>query len=643
MSSSSFNRLSVSSLLMLAVIFLAVIILSNILLRGVQLDLTESRLFTLTDGTRNILNAIEEPVNVYFYYSDTATVEQPQIRAYATRVTELLDEFRSVAGSNLNVEVIDPEPFTEAEDEAVAHGLRSTQIQRNGDNVFLGIVGTNSVDGKEIIPILDPSREQFLEYDLAKLIYKLSVSDRPVIGVISSLPITREFDPATRQMQQPWLIIQQLEQLYAIENIDQTATEISDDVDMLILLHPKQIADEMLYAIDQFVLGGGRLLAFVDPHAEIEQPVQDPQNPQAAMFAERSSDLNKLFQAWGVEYSTDQVVLDDSYAINVGLGNGRQPVRHVGIMALTEDAMNSTDVTLNKLNSINMALSGQLVQKAGSETTFEPLLTTTTNSQLIDTAQVRFLPDPSSLLNEFEATPAQYTVAARISGSFSTAFPDGLIQPPAGDPADDSGESSDEGDVAATQFKVSKGQSQIVVIADVDLASDRMWARAQQFFGQTLINAFASNGDFIINLADNMSGSTDLISIRGRESSFRPFTLVNEIRREADEAYRGTLEQLERELQETDRKLSELQAGRDDDNPLILTGEQREEVQRFQNQRLEIRKQQREVQRELRREIDSLGTTTKLVNVFLVPVILTIIALVVASVRSRRSREKVYD
>lgn len=636
MKASSMKRLSLSSLAVLAVLFVAVIILSNILLRGVRIDLTESRLFTLTEGTEQILKSIEEPINLHFYFSDTATVSRPQIRAYATRVTELLDEFKSVAGDRLRVQIIDPEPFTEAEDEAVAQGLRSAQLERNGDNVFMGIVGTNSVDGREVIPILDPTREQFLEYDLAKLVHSLNSDERPVIGLISALPVGRQFDPATRQMSQPWLIVQQLEQLYQIRTIELTATEIGEDVDLLLLIHPKLMSDETLFAVDQFVLGGGRMIALVDPHAEVEQPPQDPQNPQAALFAERSSSLGKLFSAWGIEFPSDKVVLDQQYGINVGLGNGRQPVRHIGILSLDDQAMSTDDVTLAKLSSINLALAGHLVPTAGSEHQFDPLLRSSSTAQLIDANQVRFLPNPESLLNTFESTGSEYVIGARISGLFSSAFPDGLLE------ANDDPQSEDEqadAQAVPTHIKVASQPAQIVVIADVDMASDRMWARAQQFFGQTLINAFASNGDFLINLVDNMSGSSDLISIRGRDSALRPFTRVNEIRQQADEDYRGTLEQLENELAETDRKLGELQAGRDDDNPLILTEEQREEIERFQNQRLDIRTKQREVQRELRRDIDRLGQRTKLINVFLMPAILTIVALLVAWIRARRKQE----
>ncbi len=637
MKASSLKRLSLSSLAVLAILFVAVIILSNILLRGVRMDLTESQLFTLTEGTEQILKSIEEPINLTFYSSDTATVSRPQIRAYARRVTELLDEFKSVAGERLRVRIIDPEPFTEAEDEAVAQGLRSAQLERNGDNVFMGIVGSNSVDGREVIPILDPTREQFLEYDLAKLVHSLNSDERPVIGLISALPVGRQFDPALRQMSQPWLIVQQLEQLYQVRTIELTASEIGEDVDLLLLVHPKLMSDETLFAVDQFVLGGGRMIALVDPHAEVEQPAQDPQNPQAAMFAERSSSLSKLFNAWGIEFPIDKVVLDQQYGINVGLGNGRQPVRHIGILSLDDQAMSMDDVTLAKLSSINVALAGHLVPTAGSDHRFDPLLTSSNTAQLVDASQVRFLPNPESLLNTFESSGSQYVIAARISGLFNTAFPDGLLSATRDSELEEG--STAEASSVPTHIKVASQPTQIVVIADVDMASDRMWARAQQFFGQTLINAFASNGDFLINLVDNMSGSSDLISIRGRDTALRPFTRVNDIRQQADDDYRGTLEQLENELTETDRKLGELQAGRDDDNPLILTPEQRQEIERFQNQRLEIRSKQREVQRELRRDIDRLGQRTKLINVFLMPAILTIITLLVTFIRARRKQE----
>ncbi len=620
-----------SSLVLLAALFVALTVLTGVLLRGVRLDLTENNLYTVSEGTRSILRGIDEPINLYFYFSDEASREIPGLRTYATRVREMLEEFNALAGGKLNLQVIDPLPFSEAEDEATAQGLQAIPAGPGGDNLFLGLVGTNALDGREVIPFFDTRKESFLEYDLAKLIYNLSNPQRPLIGIMSSLPINRGFDPATRQMREPWVITQQIEQLFEVRSVPTTTTGIDQEIDVLMVVHPKNLSDETQYAIDQFVLRGGKLLLFVDPHAEMDTPPEAQMDPQAAMFAERSSNLEPLLAAWGVAYDPGVAVLDRRYGLQVNAGGGRGVVRHIGILALGEEAMNGEDVTLAQLNSINVSVSGHVAAAAGAETEFTPLISTSTDSATVPGERVRFLVDPAGLLDGFVATADRYTVAARVRGKLKTAFPDG--KPGAADDA------AAEDAAADGHLSESESEVDLVVVADTDLLADRLWVQTQSFFGQRLISAFANNGDFVVNLLDNLTGSSDLISIRGRATSQRPFTRVQELERQAEERFRATEQQLEEELRETERNLTELQAGRDDGNPLILSEQQRAELARFQEERLRIRKELRQVQRNLRSDIESLGTWLKVINIGLVPVLLTIFALFLAGLKARRRRE----
>jgi ABC-type uncharacterized transport system involved in gliding motility auxiliary subunit len=618
--------MSGSSLALLAILFVATVVLVDVVFRGARVDLTDAELYTVSDGTRNILASIDEPINLYFYFSEQASAPLPSIKTYGARVREILEEFSERAAGKINLQVIDPLPFTEAEDEAAGYGLQGVPAGPGGDSIFFGLAGTNAVDGQEVIAFFDPSKESFLEYDLAKLVHNLANPKKPVIGLMSSLPISRGFDPATRQMREPWVITDQMEQLFDVRTLQTTATEIDPEVDVLMLVHPKELSEDTLYAIDQFVLGGGNALVFVDPHAELDLPPDSASNPQAAMFAPRASDLSRLFQAWGVAYDPTKVVLDARHGLQVSPGPGQQPVRHIGILAMTGESMNGDDVVLARLNSINLSETGFIAQAAGAETQFLPLLSSSDLSQPVAVDRIKFLPDPSTLLDGFVPTGERYVLAARVQGMVNSAFADGPPGLPAG--ATDSDESAPLNHLAVSANPVS-----LVVVADTDLLADRLWVRTQQFFGQRMLSPFANNGDFVVNALDNLTGSSDLISIRGRATSRRPFTRVEALQRAAEERFRATEQQLERELQETERKLTELQQGKVEGNAMILNAEQQQELQRFQQQRVDIRKQLRQVQRDLRQDIESLGTWMKFINIWMMPILLIMVSILVWQVR----------
>ncbi|MFW2405221.1 MAG: GldG family protein, partial [Gammaproteobacteria bacterium] len=304
-------------LVIVAVVFIVAVALSNTLFRGMRVDLTENGLYTLSDGTRNILGDIAEPINLYFFYSDRATAEMPYIRTYAGRVKEILDEFAEYADGKLNVAVIDPLPFSEDEDRAAEFGLQAVNAGGSAEPIYMGIAGTNSVDDEETIPFLDPAKESFLEYDIAKLIDTLARPERPVIGLISGLQMDGGFEPRTQRPGEPWVMLTQIEQLFDVRRLPTTANEFDEDIAVLMVVHPKALSDATLYAIDQFIMRGGHALLMVDPYAEIDMPTPDPNNPAAAMMASRASNLNRLTEAWGVSTSTDQYVADEKFALTI--------------------------------------------------------------------------------------------------------------------------------------------------------------------------------------------------------------------------------------------------------------------------------------------------------------------------------------
>lgn len=613
------KALSGTALVVLAVLFVAVMLLVNTVFRGARVDLTQNHLYTLSEGTRKIIGSLDEPINLYLYFSDKGTQDLPQLRTYYTRVREMLEEMASRSGGKIKLELIDPLPFSEDEDRASSLGLQSVPVGASGDKIFFGLAGTNSTNGQSSIPFFQPDKESFLEYDIAKLIHELSMAKKPVVGLLSSLPIAAGFDPQTRQMREPWAVDQQWAQLFEMRPLQaSTLKTVDKDIGVLVVVHPKGLPDDAQYAIDQFVLRGGHLLVFVDPNAELDDSAQDPNNPMAAMMADKSSDLPRLFKAWGIEYDPKKIVLDRTRALPISLGEGQAPVRHPAILGFTADDLNHDEVTTANLDSINVSTAGYFeLSKDAKDEKLTPLIQTTGDATTVPVDRIRMLADPSALYTDYKSGGEHLIVAARLSGKFKTAFP----------------ERKEDGALAE-----SKDEGQIILVADTDLLSDRMWVQVRPFFGQKLMNAFANNGDFAVNALDNMAGSSDLISVRGRATSQRPFTTVEVLKRNADERFRAKEQELQKELSDTERKLTELQSAKSKDQAQILSPEQKSELDNFLKRKLEIRKELRQVRRQLDAEIEALGTRLKIVNIVLMPLLVTLAALAFAWWRSQRRR-----
>lgn len=605
------------ALAVLAVLFVAVILISNALFRGARLDLTQSHLYTLSQGTKNILSGIDEPVHLYLYFSDKATQDLPQLRTYAQRVREMIQEMAGRSAGKLKLDVIDPQPFSEDEDRATGYGLQAVPSgQGTGENIFFGLAGTNSTNGKSVIPFLQPDKEAFLEYDIAKLIHELSNPKKPAVGVISSLSISTGFDPQTRQMREPWAVEQQLEQLFDVRQLNAASVKsIDKDISVLVLVHPKALSDDALYAIDQFVMRGGHLLVFVDPNAEADDAGADPNNPQAAMMADKSSDLPKLFKAWGVEYDPHQIALDRAHALQISVAPGAPPVRDAAILGFAKRDLNADDVTTANLDTINISTAGYFQLAKDSKNKLVPLIQTSTDAMAVPSERIKFLPDPSQLLVGYQPSKESYVIAGRLEGKFTTAFP----------------ERKDEGHLTSA-----KDEGAIILVGDTDILTNRLWVQIQPFFGQKMMNAFANNGDFFVNAVDNLTGSSDLISIRGRATSQRPFTTIDDMKRAAEENFRGKEQELQKQLSDTERKLTELQSGKSKGSEMILSPEQQAELQSFQQTKVDIRKQLRQVRRGLDERLESLGARLKFANIGLMPILITLAALVFAMWKRRR-------
>ncbi len=612
MTQASRNTLGRTGLVAITVIFLVGVTLIS-LLPGARIDLTQNRLFTLSEGTKKILGSIPEPVNVYLFFSDKATTNIPQVRTYAGRVREMLEEFASRSGGKLKLQVIDPLPFSDEEDRATGFGLSPINLGNNADPIYFGIAASNSVGDNETIPFLDPAKESFLEYDLAKLVYSLANPKKPVVGLLSSLPMTAGFDPMTQQIRPAWVVADQLRQLFDLRILQPDLAKLDDEIKVLMLVHPKNLPDESLYAIDQFILRGGRAIVFVDPMAEIDQG--DPGDPMSGQPG-RASSLEKLFGAWGISVDTANVVGDDGYALTVG-GMGGGPVRHLGIIGVDQAGMSQDDVITSGLNMLNLAFAGHIARSDDAIAELTPLIQSSDQAALIPTDRLMMARDPEILRTDFAPTGKRYTLAARISGKLPSAFP---------------------ANGRANHVAVAAEPVNVVVVADADLLADRMWVQTQDFLGQRLSTAFANNADLAVNALDNLLGSGDLIGIRSRATFQRPFTRVVELRREAETRFRTAEQRLQDELKETEARLGELQASRTDQGAAILSPQQQAEIDRFQDRRLELRKDLRKVQRELDQDIERLGTLLKVINVALVPLIISVFSVLLVLFR-RRARQ----
>jgi ABC-type uncharacterized transport system involved in gliding motility auxiliary subunit len=607
------------ALVALAVLFIGVTILVTFVLRGARIDLTESKLYSIAPGTQRIVSSLQEPINLYFFFSQEASAEAPQLRAYAQRVRELLEEMAERSKGKVKLTAVDPKPFSEDEDRAAEFGLQAVPLGARNDSLYFGLAGTNSTDGREVIAFFQPDKEEFLEYDVASLIHRLGNPKKPTVGVISALPVEGQFDQQSGRMNPGWASIAQLHEQMEVRSLAPDLGAIDQEVSLLVVVHPKELSAKTLYAIDQFVMRGGKLMVFVDPQSE-----NDPAGQQGGPMSmvPRSSTLGPLLDAWGVAFDQGKVLGDRGLGLTVSLRQGEPPSQHVAIVGLNRESMNTKDVVTSTLDSINVMTAGALTKKKDATIEFEPLLQSSTDSELLPVMRLAFLPDSRSLLEDFKPTGERYVVAARIHGKLKSAYPKG----------------APEGAQNGEHKAESAGDADLIVVADTDLLADPLWVRTQNVFGQHFATAWANNGDFVANAVDNLAGSGDLISIRGRQSFFRPFTKVDDLRRHADEQLRAKEKELDTELKETERKLSELEAGRSSSGSLVLTPEQEAELNRFQQERVRVRKELRDVRRSLDVEIEGLGTRLKVLNIALMPALLAIGAIVLAITRRRRLR-----
>jgi len=591
--------------------FAACILLSQFWLSGLRLDLTQQKIYSFSDGTQKIVANLQQDVAITLFFSAKASKDLTALRSYALSVQELLAEYVLLSKGKLTVNIIDPEPFSEEEDLAAEFGLQAVPLG-DGTEVYFGLSAQNSAGEEGIIAFLQPDKEAFLEYQVSELIYRLGQTHSPVVGLMSTLDMRGGFDMQSGGSTPPWVIYDQLDELFDMRWVDEKLQDLDKDLELLILVQPGVLDDNSLYELDQFVMKGGKLLVFVDPRAESQTGA-----PQVANDADSS--LAKLFSNWGIEYSSEQVLTDDKYAMTIAMGQNQPPLRHLGLLGVQQDSLSSQEVATADLEMINFASAGVIRQQEGFDhIQFDALAWSSEQAQTIPLQQYQGISEPSQLSASFIASGESYVLAARLSGQANSVFaqkPDSSVY--------------DAPHVSETE------QLNVIVVADTDVLTDRLWVQVQSFFGQRIQQPWADNGAFVTNVVEQFLGSSDLISIRSRGRFTRPFTVVQDIQHQAQTAYQEHEQALQQQLQDTEQQLALLEQQREEDS-LTLSPAQEQALEDFQQQKLHIRKALREVRHELDKDIEALGGRLKLINIVVLPILLTLMLMLVARVRLRR-------
>lgn len=603
--------------------FLAFNVAIDATITNAKLDLTENGRFTLAKGTRDIINNLKEPVTLRFFFSKQAASEYAQTRAYAGRVRDLLHEYAARSHGKIILEEIDPEPYTPAEDEATAAGLSGVPTDA-GDTVYFGLVGTNRIDGREVIPYFTPDREGLLEYDLSSLIYRLSTPKKHKVAIISGLPLDTGMGGMQAMMQgrsRPFAIYQELSQAYQTEILPPDFSAIPADADVLMIVHPGTLNDVQTYAIDQFVLKGGRALVFVDPNSELA--AGGAMDPNASVPV---STLPRLFQSWGISFDTHKEIGDLKLAQRVQLSQQGQPLLYPIWLHLTDDNFSADDPVTANLKVLNLASAGSLRPLKSATTKFTSLIGSSTQAALLDVNQVRAqtMSNPEEIANTIAPSGQEYIIAARLTGPAKTSYPNGAPQGASGQ-----------------EIKETKNIN-VIVMADTDIFDDRFWVRIENMFGKQVAAPFANNDAFVLNAIENLTGSSDLISLRTRATNDRPFIRVKEIQADAERQFKQQEDTLKARLSDTEQQLKNLQSGQGGGKSVGITAQQQQTIDTFKRQVAEIRTQLRQVQHSLRQDVDALGDVLAFINIVLVPLFVAGFALFLAWLRRRRRARAIH-
>ena len=596
-------------------------------------DLTENRLYTLSNGTKKILKKLDTDVVIRFYFSkDNASVPVP-LRTYAQEVQDLLEEYQQFSHGRIKVVKLDPKPDSDAEDSANLDGIEGQDVNLT-DKIYLGIA-VSCLDAKATIPYLSPDRETLLEYDLSRAISSVANPKKAVIGVMSALPVTgREASPMMmqprQQPSQPWIFLTELKENYAVRDIPMTAEKIDDDVSVLVLIHPQGISDQAQYAIDQFLLRGGKMVALLDPYSFVEAQTAGPYGGAAGY----DSTLVKLLPAWGIQFSVTKVVADPLFATQVQRENDVQS--DPTILSVTSDGINKQDALGAAINDLLLPFAGAFTGTPADGLKEDVLVKSTNQAGLVDTSILQEGAD--AVRKELKSANTSYPIAIRLSGKFKTAFPNGKPEPKSSPEPSQSPKPVPSTTPTPKVESLKEGQSGgvVILVGDSDFAYDAIAGRAQQVLTQTVFVPSNGNLNFIQSCVEQLAGDSDLIGIRSRSSGNRPFVVVNKMEAAAEQKYQSKIDELEDNLNQTRQKLASLQTNKQTDQKTLLSPEQQAEIKKFQENEATVSQELKQVRKNLRQEIDSLQDTVKWIDIAGMAVIVTLVGLTLAFVKRRK-------
>lgn len=596
--------------LVLAAIFLGAMVVNNTFLNSISIDLTDEKIYSLSKGSKDIAKGIDAPITLYLFFSETNSTGMTVVRDYKTRVQSLLQEYVKLSNGNIRLEIVDPEPFSEAEDQAASFGLTAASTGIGKSTIYFGLAGTNSLDDAMIIGFFDPSKEAFLEYDISSLLFKLNDPEPIYLTIVSDLEVAGGQNPLTGETTAPYVLYTQLQEIFEVSLISSSDTALPEDTEVLMLWHPQNINQDLLKDIDQFLMTKGKALALLDSHYE-----SDPMARMGSVGVNQS-DL-PLLTSYGINFDGSAVVLDALNGLEVRNPEGGT-TRHLGFLGLTRAQIDANDITSSGLDSINGASFGTLKLGDNSQLTQTVLLSSSTSSDTMPTQGYMATRNPAKFAENFTKGNTAFTLAARYFGPATSHFI-----------------TSDTSDNASQSALTTQTDNlNMVIIADADMAADRFWVQQSNFFGQSVATPFANNGDFIINILENFSGSENLIGIRSRGTFARPFSRVEAIQVVAEEKFRAQEKRLQAQLEQTEAQLVQLQTQGDS---LALTTEQEAAISAFTEQRIAIRKSLRDVQFQLQKDIDELGNVLKLINIVAAPLGLVLLLLLTALAFKKRA------
>lgn len=617
---------SVGGIVAMFLLLAGIYIISH--LAAARVDLTQEKMFTLSPGTKAILKKLDTPVQIRFYA--TQGKEMPvELKTYAQRVEDILNEYKKHGGNKINLKKYDPQPDSDAEDSANLDGVEGQQLNI-GEKVYLGLA-VSMLDQKVALPFLDPRRERLLEYDITRAIANVMNTEKAVVGIMSGLPVMGEFNPMMMRMgggrQEPWIFVNELKRDFTVKEVQPTVEKIDDDVKILMVIHPKNFTDKALYAIDQFIMRGGKVFAFVDPMSIVDSRNAPQNNPmQGAMNA--GSSLDKLTKAWGLEYDVSKVVADMVFTTKINRGNQAEDAP--AVLSLTGEGVNTNDVVTSQMDNILLPFAGAFTGTPVDGLKQTVLLHSSTQSQLVEKFMAEF--GGGNITKDFQPSGKEYALAIRLVGKFKSAFPDGA-------PKDSSTNAPAS---TAPHLKESTKDTAVVLVADSDILYDQFVAQVQNFFGQKLIFPMNGNLNFVQNVLEQSTGDENLISVRSRATMNRPFTKVRAMQVAAEERFRSKIKELEKSLQDTQTRLSELQQAKQGSGQQrsILSPEQQAEIQKFKQKQAQANKELKEVRKDLRREIDSLENRLKWMNIAGMPLVVVAAGISVALVKRKKTAAK---